>query len=248
MVLEGRVAIVTGSAGGIGQAFAVGLAKEGAAVGIADIADTSRTVEMIEAVGGRALGVPCDVTCAQSVSRAVALITERFAQVDILVNNAAIFPGAPVEQMSSEDWDRVFAVNVRGVFEMVKAVLPSMRASRRGKIINISSALIFAGDPMMCAYTASKSALVGFSRSLARAAGPDNIQVNVITPGIVPGTPGLLDLGLPPAAIDHVVSGQCIARPETPQDLIGALIFLASGQSDFITGQILNVDGGSAMI
>jgi 3-oxoacyl-[acyl-carrier protein] reductase len=172
-------------------------------------------------------------------------VSERYGRIDVLINNAAIFSTIitkPMEEIGVEEWNRVTDVNLRGVFLCSKAVVPYMKAQKNGKIINISSATVFMGKPYYIHYVTSKAGVIGFTRALARELGEFNINVNCITPGytrteIPRGTTTEEQLR---KIIDH----QCIKRIGTPQDLVGAMIFLASEESDFISGQIVNVDGG----
>jgi 3-oxoacyl-[acyl-carrier protein] reductase len=244
--LEGRVAIVTGAAAGIGQAIAIKFAKAGAAVAIADIAGASETVEKIKALGGRAIAVECDIASPESIQELLRTVDETYGGIDILVNNAGIYPFAPVEAMAPELWDRVFSVNAKGVFLCSKAAITPMKKRGRGKIINLASGIFFIGLPNAGAYAASKGAVIGFSRVLARELGSDNIQVNVITPGLVK-TQGVVNAGLTDEFIDPLVAQQCIKRRETVDDVAGVALFLASDASNFMTGQIVNVDGGVVM-
>ncbi|MET0658434.1 MAG: SDR family NAD(P)-dependent oxidoreductase, partial [Steroidobacteraceae bacterium] len=197
-VLKSKVAFITGAAGGIGQAIAVEYAKQGASVAVADIASGEATVAAIQRAGGTAMAVSCDVSREDSVNAAVAAVKKAYGTIDVLVNVAGLVPKAwpAVDEMTADLWDRTFGVNIRGMFLCVKAVVPIMKSAKRGKILNISSATTFLGLPNACAYVASKSAVIGFSRSIARELGASNIQVNVITPGLIPTTPGVSASGL----------------------------------------------------
>lgn len=246
--LEGRIAIVTGAAQGIGETYAYALALEGAKVVCADVLDTKKVVEQINANGGSAIGVHTDVTSSESVQNLVQTTLAAFGRVDILVNNAAIFGNLtlkPFEQIESSEWDRVMMVNVRGAFECAKAVSPIMRAQKYGKIINIASGTVFKGTPLFLHYVTSKGAVVAMSRCLARELGNDNICVNTLAPGLTlsanvsanPDWQGAIGAG--------IISSRCIKREQRPDDLSGTLIYLASADSDFVTGQVIVVDGGS---
>ena len=248
--LEGRVALITGAAQGIGAAFAKGLAAEGAKVAISDLDSGQTVVDIIKQAGGEAIDAPCDVSDETSAEKAVQQTVEAFGRLDILVNNAAIFTMVDrkiFDKISVSEWDRVSAVNIKGVWLMCKAAVPEMRKNKYGKIISISSGRAFKGSTHFLHYDASKAAVVGITRSLARELGDDNICVNAIAPGGTASENVLkrnTDLG---SSMESTVATRALKRIETPEDLVGACLFLASSDSDFITGQSLVVDGGSAM-
>jgi len=246
--LAGSVAIVTGGAGGIGKAIALRLAAEGASVVIADIEGTlaGETAAEIGRLGWPALAVPTDVCAAPSVEAMVAATLDRFGRIDILVNNAAIvdLPRGPSETISEEQWDRVMLVNVKGPWLCVCAVLPAMRNQRSGKIVNLSSDLILSGIPGMLHYVASKGALTAMTRSLARELGPDGIRVNSIAPGLTTTDAAMIH---GQEAAERSIRTRAIPRAETPEDITGAVVFLASAASEFITGQLLVINGGSVL-
>jgi NAD(P)-dependent dehydrogenase (short-subunit alcohol dehydrogenase family) len=247
--LEGRVAIVTGSGRGIGADYAKALASEGAKVVVTDIVDTENTVNIIKQAGGEAIGIHCDVTDPENVKAMVAETVEKFGKLDIIVNNAALF--ADLDQKSfleidEAEWDRVMQVNTRGVFTCVKAAVPEMKKNGYGKIINIASGTVFKGTPMLLHYVSSKGAQVAFTRALAREVGDDGITVNCIAPGLTMSEKVVNDEQWQ-AAKDANTNSRAIKREEVPEDLLGAVVFFSSSDSDFITGQTLVVDGGSAM-
>jgi NAD(P)-dependent dehydrogenase (short-subunit alcohol dehydrogenase family) len=244
MRLAGKVAIVTGGARHIGAVYARRLASEGAAVAIADILDGGSVVRQIESAGGRAVTLGIDVSKEEDAQRMAAETLRAFGRIDILVNNAAIFINIqrhPFYEITAEEWDRVSAVNIKGPFLCAKAVFPQMQAQKYGKIINVSSSTVYWGTPMFLHYVASKAALVGMTRSLARECGEFGIAVNAIAPGLVEHE----GQNAPKALTELQLKARSIKRLETPEDLLGALIYLASPDSDFVTGQTLVVDGGS---
>ena len=248
--LEGRVAIVTGAAQGIGATFAKGLAAEGAALVISDIDSGASVVAEIEAAGGRAIDVQTDVSDEASCTNMVAQAVASFGRLDILVNNAALFTSierSPFDEISVDIWDRVMAVNIKGVWLGCKAAVPEMRKNKYGKIISICTGRIFKGAPFFLHYDASKGAVLGITRSLAREVGDDNICVNAIAPGSTMSENVVARLNWMGGGPANTVNSRALKRDETPEDLVGACVYLASSDSDFVTGQTLVVDGGSAM-
>src|SRR5262245_40848618 len=248
MKLEGKIAIVTGAGGGIGRAYCLALAAEGAHVVAADRnTETARaTAEAVAAAGGAALDVAVDITDMASVEAMAGRVRERFGGIDILVNNAALMAEIPrlgLLDLPLEEWDRVLDVNLTGALRCARACVPSMRERGGGKIINQSSGGAFTGGG---AYGVSKLALVGLTVSLATTLGSANIQVNAIAPGPVDTEAGFRSL--PAGAMrDRVFANVVGKNPGAPEDLCGALLFLASSDSDWMTGQTLNVDGGWIM-
>jgi 3-oxoacyl-[acyl-carrier protein] reductase len=253
MRLQGRVAIVTGGGHGIGRAYALGLAGEGASVVIAEIdaAAAEKVAQEIEAQGGQALAVPTDVSNEESTQAMAHRTVDRFGGIDILVNNASIFATVPMsrvgfEQISVEEWDRLMAVNLKGPWLCCRAVVPYMRQRGKGKIINISSGTILdGGGGTRAHYIASKAGVMGLTRVLAVELGKDNICVNTIAPG------STLSEENPSEEVlrfrQSRVGDRALARVERPEDLVGTVLFLASDDSDFITGQMIVVDGGAKM-
>jgi NAD(P)-dependent dehydrogenase (short-subunit alcohol dehydrogenase family) len=242
--LEGRVAIVTGGARHIGAAYCRRLAEEGAAVVIADILDDARVAEEIRSKGGHALSLRVDVSNEEDTNRMALETVKAFGRIDILVNNAAIFINIqrhPFYEITAEEWDRVSAVNIKGPFLCAKAVFPKMKEQWSGKIINISSSTAYWGTPSFLHYVASKAALIGMTRALAREVGEFGICVNAIAPGLVEHE----GQTAPKALTELQLKARSIKRLQTPEDLLGTLIFLASSDSDFMTGQTIVVDGGS---
>ena len=250
MKLTNQIAIVTGAARGLGQAFCVALAREGAKIVAADILPCTDTVSHIQQAGGEALEVSADVSSAESTQALVDQTMEHFGRVDVLINNAALIGGLkfqPFEQISEEDWDRVMAVNVKGMWLCCKAVIPVMKQQDKGKIINISSDTIWMGVPNLLHYVTSKGAVFAFTRALARELSGTGIHVNAITPGftLTEGIQGLADQETIAYIQSMVLNMQIIKRSEEPSDLGGTAIFLASEDSNFITGQTINVNGGA---
>lgn len=248
--LTGKVAIITGAAQGIGATYAQALAAHGATVVILDILDGQHLADKLTQEGLQALYLQVDVTDPAAVSRAVETIAARHGRLDILVNNASIFgtlPLTPISEIDSDLWDRIMAVNVRGTFECVRAVLPIMRKQAYGKIVNISSGTVFKGAPLMLHYVASKGAIIAMSRSLARELGPDGIRVNTLAPGLIMSDNVRNNCIWQGDSLARNIASRSIQKPGFPEDLIGALLFLASSDSDFVTGQTLVVDGGSIM-
>jgi NAD(P)-dependent dehydrogenase (short-subunit alcohol dehydrogenase family) len=248
--LSGRTAIVTGAAEGIGVHYARGLAAEGANVCLADVRPAQALADAInEERGGKAIAELCDVSDPAAVGAMVAATEKAFGGVHILVNNAAVFARLvqkPMDQLTSEEFDEALRVNARGTFECVKAVLPIMRRQQYGKIINIISGTIFRGITGMVHYVASKGAVLAMTRSMANELGADGIRCNSLAPGLV-----MTDAIKAREGVDRVkqfsIETRALKREQTPEDLVGTLIYLASADSDFVTGQALVVDGGAVM-
>jgi 3-oxoacyl-[acyl-carrier protein] reductase len=244
------VAIVTGAARGIGQAYCLALAREGARVVAADILSCAETVATVQDAGGEAVGMTVDVADSQSTQAMADQTVQRFGHIDILVNNAAIYGGlklTPFEHIPEAEWDRVMAVNIKGIWLCCKAVVPTMRQQGKGKIINISSDTIWMGVPLFLHYVASKGAVLALTRALARELAGTGINVNTITPGYTrtEAAQGIADPETVTRLRAWVVEQQIVKRGEEPSDLTGTVVFLASEDSDFITGQTINVNGGA---
>ena len=250
MKLENRVAIITGAAQGIGEAYAIRFAREGAKVVVADIADGTDVAQRIVDQGGEALVVRTDVTDEQSALEMAARTVERFGRIDILVNNAAYFSALvkkPFHEIDAAEWDAVLAVNLKGPFLCAKAVFPQMKAQGKGKIINVSSGTFFKGLPNFLHYVTTKGGVIGLTRSLAREVGEFGICVNAIAPGYTE-TEILRERPQDSEQVRaQIVASRCLRRPEIPEDLMGTIVFLSSEDSDFVTGQTIVVDGGSAL-
>jgi 3-oxoacyl-[acyl-carrier protein] reductase len=247
--LRGKSIIVTGGAHGIGRAYCEHLAQAGASVAVADIdgATAEAVAESIRQADGQACGVATDVASWQSVQTLVGIATERFGGVDGLVNNAALFASIPIsrvgfEAITEDEWDRVMAVNVKGMWLCCRGVAPVMRQRGGGAIVNVSSNTVFTGSPLRLHYVASKAAIVGMTRVLSRELGADNIRVNAVAPG------STLSEEQPTEEIIRMreapVARRSLQRVQTPRDVVGTVLFLISDDSAFITGQTLVVDGG----
>jgi NAD(P)-dependent dehydrogenase (short-subunit alcohol dehydrogenase family) len=250
-VLAGKTAVVTGGAYSLGLAFCEALAAEGADIAIADIRDGEAAAAALrEKFGRRALAFKVDVSDEASVTRFTREVREALGRVEILVNNAAVFaelPALAFHEYPAELWDRVMAVNVKGPFLMAKHLAPMMIEARRGKIINIGSGTAYKGMPEMLAYVTSKAAILGLTRSLARELGPHGVNVNTLAPGLIE-SPSVLDHPHNLAPSEKVIRSRAMPRVGKPGDLLGALVFLASPASDFVTAQTLAVDGGSVTL
>jgi len=251
MGLESHVAVITGGASGIGRILAERLMADGAAVAILDIAGAAERAAALTAAGGKALGVTCDVSNEVQVASAFATVAAQLGGIDILVNNAALFsalePG-PFENITAADWQRVMAINTMGPFLCARAALPHLKTKGRGRIINLASGAPIKGVPNMLHYVTSKGAMIAFTRALAREVGAHGITVNALAPGFTLSEGILAHPVHVEKFRDVIIASRAIKRDETPQDLAGAVSFLASADAAFITGQTLVVDGGSAMV
>jgi NAD(P)-dependent dehydrogenase (short-subunit alcohol dehydrogenase family) len=240
-----RVAIVTGAAKGLGRSYALALAEAGYAVVAADMLDTASVAADVDAGGGAALALAVDVSDERATAEMARATLERFGRIDVLVNNAAIFTTIvkkPFDELSVEEWDRMFAVNVRGAWLCAKAVAPTMKAQRAGKIVNVSSMTVPSGIPLFLHYVSSKAAIVGLTRALARELGPWNVCVNTVSPDYIPHDPDYD--GRQPEMAGLLAAQRCFQRDQTPEDMVGTILFLAGPGSDFVTGQNIWVNGG----
>jgi NAD(P)-dependent dehydrogenase (short-subunit alcohol dehydrogenase family) len=248
MYLKDKVAIVTGSAMGIGRAMAEGLASEGASIVIADVAKADVAAKEMKDKGFKAIGVKVDVSSQQDTERMAAETLKAFKRIDILVNNAGIYtsliPG-PFEKITVEEWRRVMDVNVLGMFLCCRAVIGELRKNKSGRIINLSSGTPFKGIPYLLHYTTSKGAVIALTRALAKEVGADNILVNAIAPGFTLSD-GVMASEIQLKHFREVsAKARTLVRDQYPQDLVGAVKFFAGPDSSFITGQTLVVDGGA---
>ncbi len=244
-----KVAVITGAANGIGQAFAKRLAEDGVHIVIADVAPADDTIKHVQMAGRQALACKCDVTSENSVATMAADVQKKFGRCDILINCAGIFPQKSFEDMSFEEWRRVLSINLDSCFLVSSALVPGMKQRGWGRIVNMASSTLGSVVTGFVHYVASKGGIVGFTRALASELGPHGITVNAIAPGLT-RSPGTLAraprAGL--ASMDEefaqVAQMQAIKRGEVPEDLVGTVSYLTSDDAAFITGQTLNVDGG----
>ena len=246
-LLENSVVIVTGGAGGIGRAYCKALAQEGAAVVIADLVDAPDLVEELEERNGRAISVPTDVTDLSSTEQLATTTVQEFGRIDGLINNAAFYLAiatGPFEELAPEEWDLCMAVNVKGTWLCSRAVSPIMKDQKRGSIINIASMVVNDGTPGFLHYVASKSAIWGLTRSMARELGPFGVRVNTLTPDYIPHDKEYD--GKQPGVNDAITSRRCLSRTMEPEDMVGTMLYLVSDLSGFTTGQNIWVNGGSA--
>ena len=246
-LLTDRTIIVTGGATGIGQAFAVGCAAQGANVVVADMNSVDETVALIEKAGAKAIAVKVDVADDASTRAMAQAALDRFGRIDGLVNNAAYFREiklTPFEEIDPAIWDRIFQVNVKGVWNCSKAVMPAMRERQSGAIVNIASVVAVAGQPGYLHYVASKGAVLSMTKGLAKECGPHGVRVNVIAPGFV-----ITDAtkNRPLEWQQSFLKARAISREQRPDDLVGTALYLLSDLAGFVSGQTIVVDGGHIM-
>ncbi|HWO40861.1 MAG TPA: 3-oxoacyl-ACP reductase family protein [Candidatus Eisenbacteria bacterium] len=244
MRFKDKSVIITGGGGKIGKAYALAFAREGARVALPDIVPADHVAGAIRDMGGNAITMTCDVSDEQSVKAMVEETVARFGGVDVLVNNAAYFMSVwkgPFWEMTVEEFDKAMAVNLRGVWLCAKAVVPHMQKQKRGKIINISSTVALTGNPNYIHYVTSKGGVIAMTRAMARELGDYNICVNAVSPGFTVTEGRKVD----PEYERVRNQARCFKRTQVEADVVGTVLFLASSDSDFMTGQLLNVDGGS---
>jgi NAD(P)-dependent dehydrogenase (short-subunit alcohol dehydrogenase family) len=245
--LADKVSIITGGAAGIGLAYARRFLAEGARVVIADVADAPAAAEKLGAPD-RTLGVRTDVSDMDAVRRLVDTAVGRFGRVDVLVNNAAVFATLKprrFDEIPETEWDRVMAVNVKGIWNCARAVVPHMRAQGGGRIVNVASAIVAKGTAFLMHYVTSKGAVVAMTRALARELGPDGIAVNAIAPGLILSDTVQANPDITEFQLDAIMRARSLRREAYPEDVEGTVVFLASEESAFMSGQTLVVDGGS---
>ena len=247
---SGRSVLVTGGGKGIGKVYVEEFAKAGARVAAADIdvAAAEGVAASLTKANLQVFGVGVDIADEASVNAAVAAVLDRYGSVDVLINNASLMSTLPRRswlEIPVEEWDRVMAVNLRGMFLCCRAVFPAMKAQKRGKIVNISSSRVWEGAPNRLHYTTSKAGVIGFTRALAREVGEFGITVNALTPGMTQSETQVASSS--GNYLASRIAGRAIERVQVPADLVGAVMFLSSPASDFMTGQTINVDGGKSM-
>ena len=248
--LADKVVIVTGGGSGIGRVYSKRLAEAGARVVVADLNSelSNQTAEVINGAGGKAAAAMVDIAEERAVANMVDVALSAFGRIDGLVNNAALMstlPRRPWHEIPLEEWDRVMHVNLRGLFLCCRAVYAQMKKRASGAIVNISSNRVFEGTPNRLHYTTSKAGVIGFTRALARELGTDGIRVNCIAPGLT-----LSDTQVASSTPEYLAEtgrGRALTRAQTPDDLVGAVLFLLSDASAYMTGQTLSVDGGKIM-
>jgi 3-oxoacyl-[acyl-carrier protein] reductase len=251
MRLKDKVIIVTGGGMGIGRVCCLSLAREGAKVVVGDIEEKAAKAVAAEIgrEGGESLAIAVDVTAPEQTRAMAQGALGRYGRIDVLLNNAGLYTSIKKRsflEIPPAEWDQVMAVNLKGIFLCSQAVYPAMKKQGKGKIINISSGTIFNGTPFFLHYVTSKAGVIGLTRALARELGLEGIAVNAITPGLTLSGPQQTGV-ITPAQLTDRRSRRCFQRDQFPEDLVGTVIFLSSADSDFVTGQTVNVDGGYNM-
>ncbi len=247
MLLEGKTALVTGASRGIGRAIAETLAAEGAKVAInyaGNVKAAEEAKAAIEAAGGEAILVKADVSDPAAVQEMISTVTEAFGQIDILVNNAGITRDGLLMRMKDEDWDAVISTNLKGVYNCTKAVTKLMMKKRYGRIVNMTSVVGITGNAGQTNYSAAKAGVIGFSKSAAKELSSRGITVNMVAPGFIDTD---MTAVLPEKVKEEMAAGIPLGRIGKAQDVANAVLFLVSDQASYITGQVVNVDGGMVM-
>jgi len=252
MDFSNKVVIVTGAARGLGQEYARQFAKLGASVAVNDVRDCSETLQIVAEEGAQGLATVTDVTSAGSTREMAEAVVNKFGRIDVLVNNAALYGSLnfrPFDQLDEDEWDQVMSVNVKGMWQSCKAVFPAMKEQQSGSIINISSLAATYGMPNGLHYTASKAAVIGLTRGLAREVGRYNIRVNAVAPNVV-NTDATAEVfgDKRDKVVDVTMSQQSIRKPLQTEDIVGIVLFLASDHNKMTTGQTIMVDGGTVML
>ncbi len=246
--LDGRVALVTGAGGGLGEGICLALAAAGASVACVDLTDekSRARADDVTAAGGTAIPVVADVSSKTSTEAMAAEVVDALGGIDILVNNAAIYPSRPWTEITEEEWDDVLAVNVKGYFLCARACHESMVSRGRGRIVNIASITLFGGWEKLLSYVTSKGGVLAFTRGLARELGPEGITVNCVAPGAFPTDAEKIHPD-PEGYSRYVLEHQSLKRRGTPADIGNLVTFLAGDASSFVTGQMVAIDGGWVM-
>ncbi|MBI4686739.1 MAG: 3-oxoacyl-[acyl-carrier-protein] reductase [Nitrospirae bacterium] len=246
MRLKDSVALITGAAQGIGRAIAISMAKEGAHIGIADtnIEKSEVVAGEIRGLGVKALPIQLDVSKSGEIASAFEKLTKEFGRIDILVNNAGITKDALILRMKEEDWDAVININLKGVFLCSKEAIKIMAKQQYGKIINIASVVAFIGNPGQANYSASKAGIVGLTKTIAREYASRGIRANAVAPGFI--QTAMTDI-LPEKVKDEMKGNIPLNQFGLPEDVANAAVFLASKEADYITGQVIHVNGGMYM-
>ena len=252
MDFKNKVVIVTGAARGLGQEYARQFARLGASVAVNDLRDCDETLQIIEQEGSSGIASKTDVTSAESTNNMAAAVMEKFGRIDVLVNNAALYGSltfAPFHKLDEAEWDAAMNVNVKGIWQCCKAVLPAMKDQESGSIVNIASLAAVYGMPNGLHYTASKAAVIGATRGLARELGRYNIRVNAVAPNVVnTDATGEVFGDKRDKIVEVTLSQQAIRKPLETEDIVGAVLFLGSDHSKMTTGQTLMVDGGTVFL
>lgn len=246
--LEGRVAIVTGGGGGLAEGICDALAAGGASVAAVDVSreKAEKMADRVSSTGARCIGIEADVSDKSSVEAMTKQVADELGGVDVLVNNAAVYPRRPWTEIEEEEWDRVLAVNLKGYFLCARAAFPYMKEKGWGRIVNVSSITFFIGWDLLLSYVSSKGGIVGFTRTLAREVGPEGVTVNAIAPGAFPTDAEKIHPN-PEQYNQWVLDQQSVKRRGAPEDIGNLVTFLASDTSSFITGQTIGIDGGWMM-
>jgi NAD(P)-dependent dehydrogenase (short-subunit alcohol dehydrogenase family) len=243
MSFTDKIVVITGAAGGIGTALTTRFLSEGAKICAVDT--TEQALGKLKSGLGnpeQLISVVADISSEESCNNLFTELNKRWGAADILINNAGWFPFTPFEEVTHEEWRKVISINLDGPFLVTKSVLPLLKKSSAGRIINVSSGSVFSGNESQCHYVSAKAGVLGFTRCAAKALGIYNITVNSITPGLT-ATPALVKV-VPPELLKQIKENGVLKREQMADDLVGAMVFLASDDAAFITGQTINVDGG----
>ena len=252
MNFKNKVVIVTGAARGLGQEYARQFARRGANVAVNDLRDCSETLAIIEQEGAAGIKAETDVTSAESTREMAQAVLDKFGRIDVLVNNAALYGSlsfVPFDQLDEDEWDATMNVNVKGIWQCCKAVVPAMKEQESGSIVNISSLAATYGMPNGLHYTASKAAVIGATRGLARELGRYSVRVNAVAPNVVnTDATGEVFGDKRDKVVDVTMSQQAIRKPLETEDIVGAVLYLGSDHSKLTTGQTIMVDGGTVFL